>query len=261
MIRALGTAATGMEAQQAAIDILSHNLANVNTAGFSRARGDFEDLLYETIRSPGAAAAQGRQIPVGIQIGHGSRLVSTQVVFTPGQVRETGNTLDLAIEGTGFFQVSLPDGRTGYTRAGTFKTDSSGRMTTADGNLLDPAITIPADATKITIGSDGTVSVKVAGQSTTSQLGQIQLASFANPAGLERTGHNIYLETGASGQPRTGKPGDSDLGTLAQGSLEMSNVQVVEEMIELIVAQRAYEANSKVIKAADDMLQATANLK
>jgi len=261
MMRSLSTAATGMEGQQAKIDIVAHNLANVNTSGFRKARADFEDLLYETIKAPGTLASQGREIPVGIQIGHGSRLVATQVIFSPGALRQTDNPLDLAIEGNGFFQVSLPDGRTAYTRAGAFKTDSQGQITTADANLLEPAITIPPDATKITVGKDGTVSVLLAGQTQATQLGRIQIASFSNPAGLERTGHNLYMETAASGQARVGTPGENDLGALSQGVLEMSNVKVVEEMIDLIVAQRAYEANSRVIKAADDMLRATANLR
>jgi len=261
MFRALSTAATGMEGQQAMIDITAHNLANVNTAGFRKSRADFEDLLYETIRASGGQAAQGREIPVGIQIGHGTRLVATQVLFTPGPQRQTGNPLDMAIEGTGFFQVSMPDGRMAYTKAGTFKTDSQGQVTTSDGNLLDPSITIPPDAIKLTIGKDGTFSVVLAGQTQPTQLGRIQLASFSNPAGLDRIGHNLYLETAASGPVRTGTPGTNELGTVAQGVLELSNVKVVEEMIDLIVAQRAYEANSKVIKTADEMLRATANLR
>jgi len=261
MLRALSTAATGMEAQQAKIDIIAHNLANVNTAGFSKSRADFEDLLYENLRAAGTSASEGREIPVGIQIGHGTRLVATQTVFGAGQLQETGNQLDLAIEGNGFFTLSLADGRTGYTRAGTFKSNSQGQLTTADGNLLEPAITIPQDTTKVTIGKDGTVSAILANQPQPTQLGKIQLAAFANPAGLERIGHNVYIETGASGNARQGTPGTGELGTLSQGMLEMSNVKVVEEMIELIVGQRAYEANSKVIKAADEMLHATTNLR
>jgi flagellar basal-body rod protein FlgG len=261
MFRALSTAATGMEGQQTKIDVVAHNLANVNTSGFRKSRAEFADLLYETVRTPGAAAAQGRENPTGLQIGHGSRLVSTQRSSAPGQLRQTGNPLDLAIEGGGFFQVSLPDGRMAYTRAGSFKTDSGGRVTTSDGNLLEPAITIPPDATKINIGKDGTVSVTLAGQTRPTQVGRIQLTSFANEAGLQALGGNLYTETQASGQARNGNPGTNEFGTLGQGMLEMSNVKVVEEMIELIVGQRAYEANSRVIKAADDMLRATANLK
>ena len=261
MIRALSTAATGMEAQQARIDVTAHNLANVNTAGFKKSRADFEDLLYETIKAPGTAAAAGRETPVGIQIGHGTRMTATTSMFSTGPMVQTGNPMDLAVEGTGFFQVTLPDGKRSYTRAGTFKIDSQGQMTTVDGNLLEPALSIPADAIKVTIAKDGTVSVLVAGQTQPTQVGQIKTVSFANPAGLERSGHNLYHETKASGQAREGTPGSNELGTLGQGMLEMSNVKVVEEMIELIMGQRAYEANSKVIKTADQMLRATANLR
>ncbi len=261
MLRALSTAATGMEAQQAKIDVVANNLANVNTAGFAKSRVDFEDLLYETLRQPGTSAAEGREIPVGIQIGHGARLIATQSIFTPGDQQQTGNPLDLAIEGSGFFIVNQPDGRPAYTRAGTFKTNSQGQITTADGNLLEPAITIPADALKVTVGRDGTVSAVLGNQTQPTQLGKIQLAVFANPAGLERVGHNLFLETAASGAARQGTPGTNEIGTIAQGALEMSNVKVVEEMIELIVGQRAYEANSRVIKTADEMLHTTANLR
>lgn len=261
MLRALTTAATGMDTQQAKIDVIAHNIANVNTAGFSRSRTDFEDLLYETLRAAGASAAQGREIPVGIQIGHGARLVATQTIFSPGQIQQTGNPLDLAIEGNGFFVVTMPDGRPAYTRAGTFKSNSQGQITTADGNLLEPAITIPPDAVKVTFGKDGTVTAVLGAQTQPTQLGRLHLASFANPAGLERIGHNLYLETAASGAVRQGNPGTNELGTIGQGELEMSNVKVVEEMIDLIVGQRAYEANSKVIKTADEMLRITANLR
>lgn len=261
MFRALSTAATGMEAQQSKIDVVANNLANVNTTGFRKSRAEFADLLYETLRSAGASESQGRQIPSAMQVGHGTKLVATQRSFSPGQVRQTGNPLDLAIDGQGFFQVNMPDGRIAYTRAGTFKTDSGGRVSTADGNLLDPALTIPPDATRITIGKDGTVSVNLAGQTQPTQLGRIQLASFPNMGGLEAIGGNLYLETAASGPARTGTPGSQEFGGLTQGFVEMSNVKVVEEMIELIVGQRAYEANSRVIKAADDMLRATSNLK
>jgi flagellar basal-body rod protein FlgG len=261
MMRALSTAATGMDAQQTKLDVTAHNLANVNTSGFKKSRADFEDLLYETLRAPGTSAAEGREIPVGIQIGHGTRLVATPSMFTAGQLQQTGNQLDLAIEGNGFFMVNMPDGRTAYTRAGTFKTNSQGQVTTADGNPIEPAITVPHDATKVTIGSDGTVSVIIANQTQPSQLGKLQLAAFANPAGLEKMGHNMYLETAASGPARQGAPGTNEIGTIAQGMLEMSNVKVVEEMIDLIIGQRAYEASSRVIKTADEMLRTTANLR
>ena len=261
MIRALSTAATGMEAQQSRIDVTANNLANVNTAGYKKSRADFEDLLYETVKAPGTAAAAGREVPVGIQIGHGTRMTATTTLFTSGQMVQTGNPLDMAIEGNGFFQVTLPDGNRSYTRSGTFKIDSQGQVTTVDGNLLEPALTIPSDAIKVQVAKDGTVSVLVANQTQPTQVGQIKLVSFPNPAGLERRGRNLYKETQASGQARENSPGSNDLGTIGQGMLEMSNVKVVEEMIELIMGQRAYEANSKVIKTADQMLRATANLR
>jgi flagellar basal-body rod protein FlgG len=261
MIRALSTAATGMEGQQTKIDVIANNLANVNTAGFRKSRAEFADLLYETVTTPGTEAAQGRQIPTGIQIGHGSRLISTARSATPGQMKQTGNQLDLAINGQGFFQVSLPDGRIGYTRAGSFKTDANGRVTTADGNLLEPAISVPADATQVTIGKDGTVTAVLAGQTQPTSVGRIQISNFSNQAGLQAAGGNLFFETAASGPARNGNPGTGEFGYLTQGFLEMSNVKVVEEMIELITGQRAYEANSRVIKAADDMLRSTANLK
>jgi flagellar basal-body rod protein FlgG len=261
MYRALSTAATGMEGQQSKIDVVANNLANVNTVGFKKSRANFADLLYETMLPPGGAAAEGRQIPSGIQIGHGSRLVDTQKSFSPGKMTQTGNPLDLAVEGDGFFQVSLPDGRLGYTRAGAFRTDSQGRMTTPDGNLLEPSIVLPSDATQVTVGKDGTISVTLAGQTQPTQVGRLQLTAFANPGGLQALGNNVYIETAASGPPRQGNPGAEGFGALSQGFLELSNVKVVEEMIELIVAQRAYESNSRVIKAADEMLRATAHLK
>ncbi|MFH1130329.1 MAG: flagellar basal-body rod protein FlgG [Pseudomonadota bacterium] len=261
MFRALSTAATGMDAQQTMIDVIAHNLANVNTAGYRKTRADFADLLYETIRAPGTMAAEGREVPVGIQIGHGVKLAATQMNFSTGTLKETDNPLDLAIEGNGFFMVTLPDGQTAYTRAGTLKTDSQGRLTTVDGNLLEPALTIPPDVVQITVGKDGTVSALLAGQTQPTQLGRINLAGFANPAGLNRIGGNLYLETQASGPARQGTPGQQELGTVAQGFVEMSNVKVIEEMIELIVGQRAYEANSRVIKTADEMLRSTANLR
>lgn len=261
MIRALSTAATGMEAQQMKIDVVANNLANVNTVGFKKSRTDFADLLYETVRQPGTSAAEGRQVPTGIQVGHGVELMATQGIFSQGQMRQTGNPLDLAIEGAGFFQLNTPDGRTAYTRAGAFKTDSQGQLTTADGNLLEPAITIPADATTITIGRDGTVTATVGGQATPTQLGKLQIVSFSNPAGLQRVGHNMFVESAASGAAKPGTPGSNELGAISQGFLEMANVKVVEEMIDLITGQRAYEANSRVIKAADDILRSTAQLR
>jgi flagellar basal-body rod protein FlgG len=261
MIRALNIAATGMEAQQLKIDVVANNLANVNTAGFRKSRVDFSDLLYETLQPAGAVAAEGREVPTGIQIGHGTRLAATQKDFSPGELRQTGNPLDLAIEGDGFFQVVMADGRMAFTRAGTFKTDSQGRVSTSDGNLLEPAITVPADAMQVTIARDGTVAATLAGQTQPTRLGQIQLTTFTNPAGLHNVGNNLLIETAGSGAPRQGAAGSAGIGSISQGFIEMSNVKVVEEMIELITGQRAYEANSRVIKAADEMLQSTTNLR
>lgn len=261
MYRALSTAATGMDAQEARIDVVAHNLANANTVGFRKSRANFADLLYETIQAPGADAAEDRQVPSGIQIGHGVKLVDTERSFAPGQLRQTGNQLDMALEGDGFFQVSMPDGRLGYTRAGAFRRDSQGRITTSDGNLLEPAMTIPADATQVTIGRDGTVGVLLAGQTQPTKVGQLQIATFANPGGLQALGGNLFIESAASGPARTATPGQNGSASIAQGFIELSNVKVMEEMIELIVGQRAYETNSRVIKTADEMLRSSANLK
>ncbi|TPV95499.1 MAG: flagellar basal-body rod protein FlgG [Myxococcales bacterium FL481] len=260
MIRALSTAATGMEAQQQRIDITANNLANVNTTGFKKSRASFQDLLYQTVRAPGTSAAQGVQVPTGLQIGQGVRTVSSQKIYTGGDFAQTGNQLDIAIEGGGFFQVSLPGGELVYSRAGNMTLNSEGQVVTQDGYPLEPAVSIPQDATSVTIGSDGTVSVIQAGQPAATEVGQIQLAGFLNPAGLDSIGRNFYRQTSASGDPQVGPPGIQGLGTLSQGSLEMSNVKVVEEMISLISSQRAYEVNSKVIKAADEMLQTTSNV-
>ncbi len=260
MIRALRTAATGMDAQQKQIDITANNLANVNTAGFKKSRAEFQDLLYQTIRAPGTSSAQGIQVPTGLQIGNGVRTVASTKMYTGGDFQQTGNQLDIAIEGDGFYQVTLPGGEVAYTRAGNFTVDAQGQVVTSDGYLLDPAISIPADATSVTVGADGTVSVIQAGQSAAAEVGQIQVATFVNPSGLHSMGRNFVRESSASGNPQVGPPGLNGAGTLAQGFLEMSNVKVVEEMIGLITGQRAYEVNSKVIKAADEMMQATSNL-
>jgi len=254
MMRSLWSAATGMVAQQTNIDVIANNLANVNTVGFKASRVDFQDLVYQTYAEPGAAATQSTQIPTGVQVGLGTRFAAIQRIYSPGEMRQTGNTLDLAIEGDGFFQVLLPDGRTAYTRDGAIKLDGQGRLVTSDGNPLDPEITIPPDATGVTIGSDGTVSVTLAGQNESEQLGQLTLAKFLNPAGLTSIGRNLLLPTGASGDPLVASPGTEGMGTLAQGFLELSNVSVIEEMVNMIVAQRAYEVNSKCIQVADEML-------
>lgn len=261
MIRSLYTAATGMAAQQVNMDVTANNLANVNTTGFKKSRADFQDLLYQTIRTPGATQAQGVQVPTGVQVGLGTRLAATQKLFTPGDIQATGNKLDIMIEGDGFFEVRLPSGDTAYTRDGSFKKDSQGRIVTSDGYPIQPDITIPAEAKEITIGEDGTVSVTIAGQSAPQDCGQIQLVKFLNPSGLQNQGRNLYSMTDASGEAIAGTPGEDGLGTLAQGYVEMSNVKVVDEMVSMIVAQRAYEVNSKSIQTADEMLNIANNLR
>jgi flagellar basal-body rod protein FlgG len=253
-MRSLWSAATGMTAQQTNIDVISNNLANVNTVGFKASRVDFQDLLYQTISQPGAAATEATQVPTGIQVGLGVRYAAIQRMFSQGELRQTGNSLDLAIEGDGFLQIMLPDGRTAYTRDGALKLDGQGRLVNSDGNPLQPDITIPPDATHISIGSDGTVSVTVAGEAEAQQLGQISLAKFVNPAGLISLGRNLFMPTGASGDALAATPGTEGLGTLGQGFIEMSNVSIIEEMVNMIVAQRAYEVNSKSIQVADEML-------
>ncbi len=256
MFRALNTAATGMVAQQLNLDNIANNLSNSSTAGFRRRRVQFQDLLYQSTVMPGAAATQNTTVASGLQVGLGTRPDASEVIHVQGEFTNTGNPLDLAIQGEGFFQVKMPDGETAYTRAGMFHLDNQGNIVTADGNALDPAITIPADATNITIGSDGTVSVTQPGQTQAQQVGAIQLANFQNPGGLNSVGGNLYLATTASGDPIVGTPGGSDgLGSLQQGMLEQSNVDVVQEFIEMILAQRSYEANSRVVTAADQMLQ------
>lgn len=258
MIRGLWTASTGMQAQQLSIDVIANNLANVNTSGFKKSRPDFQDLIYQIMVQPGTTSAAGNEIPTGLQVGLGTRPVSVQKIFTQGNISETGNDLDMAIEGDGFFQVLMPDGTTSYTRSGAFKLDSTGAIVTSDGYQLQPAINIPNDTTNITITKDGTVSVIQAGQTASTQVGTIELASFPNPAGLEAQGRNLFAETDASGAVLLGTPGEDGLGTITQGFLEFSNVSVVEEIVNMIVGQRAYEINSKAIQTADEMLQ-TAN--
>ncbi|MBI5491372.1 MAG: flagellar basal-body rod protein FlgG [Deltaproteobacteria bacterium] len=258
MIRALWTASTGMEAQQLNIDIIAHNLANVNTTGFKKSRADYQDLLYQEIKSAGASSSPSTMVPTGIQVGQGVRTVSTEKVFNQGNFKQTDNPLDLAVEGEGFFQVTRPDGTPSYTRTGEFKVDRDGRLVTSDGYVVEPQITIPSDALTVTISADGIVSVTQPGVTTPTQVGNIELARFVNPSGLQANGKNLYTPTAASGDATTGAPGAEGLGTLAQGFLEMSNVSVVEEMVNMIAAQRAYEINSKSIQTTDEMLQ-TAN--
>ena len=261
MIRALWTSATGMQAQALNLDVISNNLANVNTSGFKKSRAEFQDLLYETIKPAGTSSSQDSQVPTGIQIGHGARPSTVLKIFTQGDMENTNNELDLAIEGDGFFKIIQPNGETAYTRDGAFKLDRDGRIVNSDGFALEPEITIPTDAVSIAVGMDGTVSVLQAGDSTPSEVGTIELARFVNPAGLVSTGRNLYLTSEASGDEMNGIPGEDGLGSLAQGFLEMSNVSVVDEMVSMITAQRAYETNSKSIQTADEMLQIANNIK
>jgi flagellar basal-body rod protein FlgG len=256
MFRALNTAASGMVAQQLNLDNIANNLANASTAGFRKRRLQFQDLLYQNLVMPGAAATQQTTISAGLQIGLGSRSSASEMIQSQGDFTATGNPLDLAIQGQGFFQIQMPNGDIAYTRSGTFHLDSQGQMVTADGNPLQPSITIPTSATTVTIGTDGTVSITQPGQTAAQQVGTIQLAQFANPGGLNSLGSNLFLPTTASGDALLGTPGGSDgLGTIQQGSLEQSNVNVVEEFVQMILAQRAYESNSKVAQAADQMFQ------
>ncbi|MDZ4858819.1 MAG: flagellar basal-body rod protein FlgG [Candidatus Hydrogenedentes bacterium] len=262
MIRALFTAATGMIGQQTNIDTIAHNLANVNTTGFKKSKVNFQDLLYETVKPAGTESANGDIVPEGIQIGHGVKPASVAKLFTQGNLIQTGNPLDLAIEGQGFFQIQLPDGSIGYTRDGSFRKNSEGALVTIDGFPLTDGISIPQDAVEVTVGNDGTVFATTPGSSTPTNAGQFQLVRFVNNAGLDaRIGHNILLETGASGTPTPGSPGEEGIGFLSSGFLENSNVQVVEEILNLIIAQRAYEASSKVIQTSDEMLQVANNVR
>ena len=256
----LWTSATGMQAEQLTIDTIANNLANVNTGGFKKTRAEFQDLMYETLRSPGAPLA-GSQVPSGIQIGHGVRPVSTQREFSMGSLKNTNSPLDIAIEGKGFFQVTLPSGDTAFTRAGSFQLDSAGSMVTPDGYKLSPDVVIPSDALSISIESDGTVSVIQPGQTSPSEVGTIELSLFSNPGGLKAIGRNLFQETDSSGVPTTGIPGQEGRGNVAQGFLEMSNVSVVDEMVQMIMTQRAYELNAKSIQTADSMMSTVTNLK
>jgi len=256
MMRALWSAASGMQAQQLNVDNISNNLANVNTGGFKKSVVNFQDVIYQVLKSPGASSAEGLQIPTGLSIGLGVRPVATQKIFTQGNMQQTGNALDLVIEGEGFFQVTLPDGTIAYTRDGSFKRDSEGNVVTSDGYLLEPAINVPAEATDINVGGDGTVTYKIPGETAIQEAGRIELVRFANPAGLNPIGKNLFTQSDASGDANT-----EGVGVISQGWLEMSNVQVVEEMVNMITAQRAYEVNSKAIQASDEMLSQAANLR
>ncbi len=254
MIRSLWITRTGLDSQQFQLDITSNNLANVSTNGFKRARAVFEDLLYQTLRQPGASSTAQTQIPAGLQVGTGVRPVSSPRVFTQGNLTQTGNSLDVAIQGEGFFQIQLPDGTLAYTRDGAFQKDSQGQVVTANGYPISPAIVIPSNATSITIGTDGTVSVVQTGSPTPVLVGQIQLASFVNTGGLQSMGMNQYLETASSGTATPNTPGTNGVGVINQGYVETSNVNVVEEMVNLITTQRAYEINTRALQTADQML-------
>jgi len=260
-LRSLSTAASGMHAQALQIDVISNNLANVNTTGFKRSMIDFQDLLYQNLRIAGAASSSGTEIPTSNQIGLGTKVAAVAKIFTQGDYKQTGNELDLTIDGNGFFQVTTPEGEIAYTRSGSFKLDSNGNIVTSDGYLLEPSITVPTDAVQLTVGPDGTVTVMTAGVTVPSEVGKIETARFGNPAGLTGVGKNLFMETLTSGSPTTGTPGEDGLGTLSQGYLEMSNVNVVEEMVAMIMAQRSYEINGKAIQTSDEMLQMANNVK
>lgn len=260
MIRALYTAASGMAAQQMNIDNVAHNLANVNTTGYKKSRVEFEDLVYQQIKAPGSQSSTTGESPIGLEVGLGTKPLATARDFQTGNLRATNNPLDLAIEGRGFFQVTLPDGQTAYTRAGALHLSAEGQVVTADGFPVEPAITIPENAVSVTVSKDGIVSVKVGGESAPQQVGTIELATFQNPAGLQALGGNLFTVTTASGEPLTAQPGQDGMGTLTQGFLEESNVSIVEEMVQMILGQRAYETNSRVVKTADEMLAQINNL-
>ncbi len=255
MDKVLHVAASGMQSQKLYIDVIANNLANVNTTGFKKSNLNFQDLLYETVREAGSPTEGAQSRPVGLELGNGSRAVATHRSFSQGPITATNNPLDIAIQGDGLFVVRLPDGRNAYTRDGALKVSSDGLIVTSDGYVVEPEITLPEDAQQVSIRSDGQVEVLLFGETQFSQIGQIELARFINPAGLSALGHNLYEETSASGTPTTGTPGADGLGELAQGFLEDSNVDVVEEMVAMIAAQRAYEINSKAIKTAEDMYQ------
>lgn len=260
MMRALWISKTGMEAQQTQLDVVSHNLANVATSGYKKSHAVFEDLMYQTLRQTGASAGEQAQLPTGLQVGLGVRTVATARQFTQGNLQQTGNHLDVAIKGNGFFQVQMSDGTTGYTRDGSFQLSATGQLVTNNGLTVQPGLTIPANAQSVTIAADGTVSVALPGQAAPQTVGQLAIASFVNPAGLEPRGQNLFSETSASGTPNAAAPGADGLGNLAQGFLETSNVNVVEELVTMIQTQRAYELNSKAISTSDQMLQRLAQL-
>lgn len=259
MLSSLWIAKTGLDAQQTRMDVISNNLANANTTGFKSSRASFQDLMYQNRAQPGAQTTEQTLSPTGLMLGTGVRVVGTEKLFTQGELSQTGNSLDVAIQGRGFLQVSMPDGTIAYTRDGSLHTDANGQLVTADGYALDPGITLPPNVQSITIGADGTVSATTSGSAASVQVGTLQLADFVNPAGLQPKGNNLYMETASSGAPQTGQPGLNGMGTLMQGALESSNVNVVEEMVNMIETQRTYEMNSKAISSTDQMLQDLTN--
>jgi len=261
MIKAMRTAASGMAAQQLNVDNIANNLANVNTTGFKKSKVEFQDLLYKNMKQAGVSNAAGAAVPTALEVGYGTRPVATVRQFGVGELSETGNPLDMSIEGNGFFQINMPDGTLAYTRDGSFKLSADGQLVTSDGFTVSPEISVPEDAEMISVGFDGTVYAKVVGQVDPQELGQLELAKFINPAGLEAIGHNLFVQSGASGEPITGSPSEEGLGNINQGYLELSNVDVVSEMVNMIVAQRAYEINSKAIQTSDDMSSLANNLK
>ncbi|MDZ4102279.1 MAG: flagellar basal-body rod protein FlgG [Hydrogenophaga sp.] len=260
MINSLMISKTGMQAQQTQLDVISNNLANVSTNGFKRATAVFEDLMYQNLRQVGANTAEQAELPTGLQVGLGVRTVATSRNFTQGSLQQSGNALDLAVNGGGFFQVQMPDGTTGYTRDGSFQLDAQGRMVTSSGYPLTAGITLPAESQSITVSSDGVVTAKLPGNPVPQQVGNIELANFINSAGLEPLGQNLFAESLASGNPITGAPGSAGLGTVMQGMVETSNVNVVQELVTMIQTQRAYEMNSKAIQTSDQMLQRLSQL-
>lgn len=255
MLPALWVSKTGLSAQDMNLSVISNNLANVSTTGFKRDRAEFQDLLYQIRRQPGAQSTQDSELPSGLQLGTGVRIVGTQKNFTTGSLQTTDQPLDMAINGRGFFQILLPDGTIGYSRDGTYHLDSDGQIVTSNGFALEPAIVVPAETQTFTVGEDGTVSVTTANSAAVQIIGNLQTADFINPAGLQAIGNNLFLETASSGAPQVGTPGLNGLGTVLQNTLENSNVSVVDEMVNMITTQRAYEMNSKVISTADSMLQ------
>lgn len=260
MLRSLWIAKSGMEAQQMQLDQISNNLANSSTNGYKSTHAVFQDLMYQTLRQPGANSSEQTQLPTGLQVGLGVEPVATTRQFSQGNLQQSSNTLDLAIQGNGFFQIEMPDGTTGYTRDGSFQVDAQGRMVTNSGYVVQPGITIPANANTVTIAKDGTVTANLPGQTSPQTLGQLQLATFVNPGGLEAKGGNIYVETAASGSPNVGAPQSSGFGSVSQGFVETSNVNVVAELVQMIQTQRTYELNSKAIQTSDQMLQNLAQL-